>query len=296
MVSILQAVILGIVQGFTEFLPVSSSGHLVFLQSIFGLKEPPIFLDCMLHGGTLVAILVYFRKDILLIISDLFSSARDLSRGIDPRKTLSSHPYAQFALLVILAMVPTVIIGYFLRDFFVSLFGSIRAVGIAWLINGVVLWLTSKASRNQVPGTESVNPVPGTCAVGGKKGITGIKVLDAVIIGTAQGAAIAPGISRSGTTISSALFRGIGEEWAVKFSLFLAIPAILAGIVLEARGFLVNPDVSWMAVAVGTLIAAAAGYLAIHFLMRITRRGVFFRFAYYSWAIGVAAIIVSLVN
>lgn len=273
--SILQAAILGFVQGLTEFLPVSSSGHLVFLQEIFGFQEPPVFFDCMLHGGTLAAILIYFHKDIFLMLGDLFSSAKDLSRGIGLKKTLSSHPYAQFALLVILAMVPTVIIGYFLRDFFVSLFGSIRAVGIAWLINGVVLWLTSKAAR-------------------GKRDITGIKVLDAVIIGTAQGAAIAPGISRSGMTISSALSRGLGEEWAVKFSLFLAIPTILAGIVLEARRFLANPDLSWTVLVIGTLVAAAAGYLAIHFLMRITRRGVFFRFAYYSWAIGIAAIILSL--
>jgi len=271
--SIIEAILLGAVQGLTEFFPISSSGHLVFFQHLFGFTEPPIFFDCMVHGGTLVAILVYLCKDILRLAKDFALFLASLFTGRKIVEAFEKYPGAWIILLVIIATVPTCVMGYFFRDYFVFLFGSLRIVGVLWLLNGLILWITRGIAQ-------------------GEKVFTRIKVLDAILIGIAQGCAIMPGLSRSGLTISTALFRGFDRQWAVKFSLLLSIPAIAGAIVLEACNISTSPG-SVAPIVAGTLTAAVIGYLTIRFLMRLTREGKLFRFAFYSIGIGIVAIAVS---
>ncbi len=263
-ISIPQAIILGVVQGLTEFLPVSSSAHLVFFQSLFELKEPPMFFDVMLHVGTLLAVVVYLRRDILNII-----------QGIRTKLTgeKGNEEGARLFLLVLLGTIPTGIIGLAFKDWFESLFSQPLTVGIMLLVTGSFLWFTRWAKKN------------------GKK-IMNMKVIDSILIGIAQGVAIIPGISRSGATISMGLFCGVDRELSGKFSFLLSIPAILGATFLESRKIDSSQEI-WP-VLIGALVAFGVGYFSLKILMRIIRIGKMAKFSYYCWVIGLLMIIFSM--
>lgn len=246
--STLEAIILGIIQGLTEFLPISSSGHLVLFQKLLKVQEANLTFDIMVHFGTLIAVIVYFWSDIVAII----------------KKPLNKLP-----IYIIIATIPTGVIGLAFSDFFDKLFQTGQTLGIEFIITGLIIWLA-----------ESLRS--------GSKGLREITVTDALLIGTCQGLAILPAISRSGLTIAGSLFRGLNRKFAAKFSFLLSIPAILGATVVEGKDLLganINPDLL-LPIIVGTVAAALAGYLAIKFMIRILERGSLKIFSYYVFTLG----------
>jgi len=261
--NILESIFLGMVQGITEFLPISSSGHLVFFQSLFGMEEPQLFFDVMVHFGTLLAVVVYFRKDIWGIIIGVKGLLKRGERNKEGVKLL---------FLIIVATIPSGLMGIFFKDWFESLFSKPKIVGIMLLITGLVLWLT-RFSKEE-----------------GKK-IGKMSVKDALFIGIAQGAAIIPGISRSGTTISTGLLCGLDRELSGKFSFLLSIPAVLGATFLESRKFGSVSEV-WMSLP-GMIIAFIGGLFSLTFLIKMIKFGKMKNFSYYCWGVGILMIFIA---
>lgn len=269
---IIQAIILGVVQGLTEFLPVSSSAHLVFMTDILGLPQNVAF-DTLLHLGTLVAVVAYFWKDLIKIISSFISSLIDIFRGRF-KKGLEEKPFKKLSWLIIVGTIPAGIMGILLQKQFEALFTSIFYVGIFLIITGLLLW-----------GAEQVKP--------GEKDVKDISFKNALVIGVAQGIAIAPGISRSGATISAGLFSGLNRELAARFSFLLSIPAILGAALVQAKD-ITSFDTGTAVLIAGFVSALIFGYLAIKLLLKIIKERTLMIFAYYCWIVGLAAIIISL--
>ena len=205
-----EAIILGIIQGLTEFLPVSSSGHLVLFQRLFGLEEAELFFDVCVHLGTLLAVMVVFRQEIKNIISALmrFISSTGSKKTISQK--IESDPDLKMALLIVIGSIPTAVLGFLFRGIADRLFASAFIAGLMLMVTGLLLWLTRwAATRVEQPGADRLTPK------------------NALIIGVVQGLAIIPGISRSGSTISIGLLLGIGREMAARYSFLLSIPAIV---------------------------------------------------------------------
>jgi len=257
-----QAIFLGVVQGLTEFIPVSSSGHLVFFQSLFGLKEPQLFFDIMLHLGTLMAVVVFFRGDIWEI-------ARRVRRSL---KEKESYPSTKIFIWIILATIPTGLMGILLKDWFESLFSEPKIVGGMLLITGSILWLTRLANKEG-------------------RTIESMTWIDSILIGIAQGIAIIPGISRSGATISAGLFRGLDRELSGKFSFLLSIPAILGATVLHLREIGTQGEIGLS--FLGMAVAFIVGLVSLMLLMKIIRQGKISSFSYYCWGMGITMILLA---
>jgi len=261
--TVFQAIFLAVVQGLTEFLPVSSSGHLVFFQSLFGLEEPQVAFDVMLHLGTLLAVVVYLRADISQILQGTWEWVKGRREGEEKAKLL---------LWIVVATVPTGLMGILFKDWFEALFSRPQAVGLMLLVTGGVLWLTRTVKKNE--------------KTSGKIG-----VMDALIIGIAQGVAIIPGISRSGATISTGLFRGLHRELAGKFSFLLSIPAVLGAAFLKFRE--IDTGAEFGVTFIGMTVAFVIGLLSLKLLMKIIRAGKLSGFAYYCWAMGILMILLT---
>lgn len=261
--SVFQAIFLGAVQGLTEFLPVSSSGHLVFFQSLFGLEKPQVAFDVMLHLGTLLAVVVYFRTDISQILLGTWAWIKGRREGEEK---------ANLFLWIIVATIPTGLMGVIFKDWFESLFSRPQTVGLMLLVTGGALWLTRTVKRKEKTTGE-------------------MGAVDALIIGIAQGVAIIPGISRSGATISAGIFCHLNRELAGKFSFLLSIPAILGAAFLKFRKIDVGSDVG--VTLIGMAVAFFVGLLSLKLLMRIVRTGRLSDFSYYCWAIGIVMILLT---
>lgn len=252
MVTFLEAVLLGIVQGITEWLPISSSGHLVLFQEWLGLDVPIIF-DIMLHVATLSVILLVFWKEARGIL------------GAALRLDFKSKD-GKMLLFIISGSIPTAIIGLVFLDFFKGLFQNANAVGIALIINAVVLFLTRFAD-----------------------GIKKLKLPDALLIGIAQGIAITPGISRSGITISTGLFRGIEKKTLAAFSFLLSVPVIIGAAVLESRDLVVE-DIAIMPLLAGMVVSVVVGYLSLRLLLKVVMKQKLHLFSYYCLALGLVIV------
>jgi len=273
--SLAQALFLGFIQGITEFLPVSSSGHLVIFQNIFGLKEPNLFFDVSLHFGTLLAVLIVLKQEVFSLIRGSFCFLTYTLRGQRDNLSEQDRTMARLAGLIAIGLIPTGLIGFFLRDVFQLLFNSILAVGIMLLITGTILWITKMTGE-------------------GDKDTGTVSVLDAILIGFVQGLSIAPGISRSGSTIALALFRKLKKDLAVRFSFLLSIPAILGAMVLEWENPLLHEG-ELLNVCAGTIIAAVSGYICLKILIRMVQKGHLYYFSPYCGAVGSAAVIFSFI-
>lgn len=272
-ISFFESVFLGIVQGVTEFLPISSSGHLVILQTLLGKDEPQLLFDVMLHVGTLAAIFIVFRKDIADMARTVFGIAGGAERN---ERTGVWMPIA-----IVVGCVPTALIGIVFSEQFERMFASMTAAGAGLTITGLVL--ISTVWRNKAS-AEAEYDSPKRIGIG-----------QALLIGTAQGLAIFPGVSRSGATIAAALLLGVERETAARFSFLLAIPAILGALAFELRNFFpaghsASVAAGMTAMLSGAIVAAITGIIALKFLLGIVRKGKISLFAYYCWALGVLAI------
>ncbi|HWG89764.1 MAG TPA: undecaprenyl-diphosphate phosphatase [Candidatus Thermoplasmatota archaeon] len=264
--TLLEAILLGVVQGLTEWLPVSSSGHLVLAKHFLGI-EAPLFFDLALHFGTLVVVLYFFRATVLEAAAALVAIPRDYTRSRSWR-TVLEHPERRLALLVVLGSIPTAVIGFTFRAQFEALHDSAFLVGCVLLFTGTYLFLTRFA------------PTP-------RPGEGQLRWPHALLMGTCQGLALIPGLSRSGSTISSALFCGVDRETAVRFSFLLSVPAILGAIVFEADGAALGDAAAHLPVYLaGIATSMAVGYAALAALVFIVKKRAFHHFAWYCWAVG----------
>ena len=252
MVTLIEAFILAVVQGLTEWLPVSSSGHLVIAQQFLGLN-PPLIFDLMLHVGTLVVVLVVFRQDIIDILKAL--ARRDI-RSDD----------GKLAIYIVVGSIPIAVVGVTLRGTIEQLFSNILAVGVALIVTAAILFVSEKREGNKKIGA-----------------------LDSLIVGLAQAAALIPGISRSGTTISTGLLRKLDKQEAFKFSFLLSAPAILGATVFEIKD-LATTNLDAAPIIIGSIVSMIVGYISLKILQRIVMSQKFHLFAYYCAAVGAAII------
>ena len=263
-------IILGLIQGLTEFLPVSSSGHLVIFQKLLNVPSSIPF-DLTVHLATLLAVAIYFRRDLIELIRQFFKSfIKIFKREIGFVQAYNSIEYFRLAWLLLLATIVTAAIGYKYSDFFESLFSSAKAVGAFLILTGAIIFIAEAFPK-------------------GKKDIRKTSLWDSFVIGLAQAAAIAPGLSRSGTTLSAALMRGLNRELAARFSFLLAIPTILGAGIFKFKKIVEVPDI-WPLI-LGAVPAFIAGYLAIHIFMGMIKRQSIRGFAYYCAAVGIVVLI-----
>jgi undecaprenyl-diphosphatase len=263
----LQSIILGVVQGLTEFLPVSSSGHLVLVPAILRWPAPGLLFDTLLHWGTLGAVAAYFFDDLIGVVRDWFASVF-LRRPATPQSRLGWY--------LIVGSVPAAIIGYLGKSYIEQLFAEPAWVGGFLLVTAAALVASERRRR-------------------GDKDLAQMTVWDALLIGAAQGLAVAPGLSRSGATIAVGLFLGLRRPAAARFSFLLAVPVILGAggfQLMELAGAGIG-DVSWGSVLVGVLAALVSGYLCIRFLLRYLQRHSLYVFAGYCAVVGVAVLALS---
>jgi undecaprenyl-diphosphatase len=279
MESTLHAALLGLIQALTEFLPVSSSGHLKLGHAWLGFEATnDLAFVLVLHAGTLVAVFIVYWKRILGLLRGVAAGVADLPSGV--RNALERHEGLRYLLLIVVATIPTGIIGLLLEDWVETGITSPRLVGGLLMINGLMLFQSRRFTGDDQQDR-------GPLSVGG------IGVREALIIGVMQGVAVLPGISRAGTTIVTALAVGAWRLRAAEFSFFLSIPAILGAIVLKldpaelaaSQGGLVD-------YGVGAAVAAVGGVFALKVLLGLLRDARLHSFAYYCWLIGLVAIII----
>lgn len=268
--NMIQAILMGLLQGLTEFLPVSSSGHLIIGEKLLGIQQSGILLEVCLHLGTLVAVCIFFRQQIWDIIEALLAVV--MRKKDDDDAVLKKRRQSLMLFLcIIVACIPTGIIGLVLEHYSDVLFKSVKLVGVLLLVTGIILWLT--------PRKPVENPKP-------------LTVKKSLIIGLVQGLAVLPGISRSGSTIATSLFCGISREEAARFSFLISVPAILGATLLEALKL--KSGGMWhelLPALAGAVVAGVVGYLALVFLIKVLNKGKLYYFSIYCWILGLVALI-----
>ena len=265
--NIFTATILGIVQGITEFLPVSSSGHLVLFGNIFHLdteKPEMLLFDLAVHIGTLVSIFIVFYKSIGAFLKNMVSFRK---YGTSPIEIYKRSPSIHIFVLAIITTGVTGVLGMSFKHYFAAAFGSLRTVALMWIVTGTFLLITDFRKKTRM-------------------GIREFGVMAAIIIGLAQTVAILPGVSRSGATICAAILIGLHRRWAVEYSFLIAIPAILAATLVESlENFskIGSAALPMSAIIVGSVAAAIAGVLALKILIKISRAANLKFFAFYCY-------------
>ncbi|MGI6037074.1 MAG: undecaprenyl-diphosphate phosphatase [Limnochordia bacterium] len=266
--TVFQGIFLGVIQGLTEFLPISSSGHLVLFQELLGIQMPGVTFEVCAHFGTLLAIFVAFRRELGEIIAKTLAYLRGTRRHIRD---------IQLPLLLVFGSLPAAIVGIAGRDWLTGLYQGSQVVGWALVITGTILWFSDRLARYQGKLADQIS------------------VGDALFIGLGQALALLPGISRSGSTIAFGLMKGLERETAARFSFLLAIPAIGGATLLELGELgALGQQIGLAPLVAGTIAAALAGYLAIGLLLHLIRRGPLILFSYYTWTVGALLIIWSI--
>jgi len=248
MLELLEAIFLGIIQGLTEFLPISSTGHLVLFGKLFGLREAGLLFDTLLHFGTLISVLIVFWPEV---------------------KYMLTHPFSRLTKLLVAGTVPTAVIGLAFEDFFEEISKTGETIGFEFIATGIILWAVDSLKK-------------------GTRQFDDINYTDALIMGTLQGAAILPAISRSGLTIAGALLRNIERGEAARFSFLLSLPAIAGASVLQAKDVIESPalQMELAPMLAGALFAAVFGYLAIRWMIKLISTSSLKGFAIYVWVLG----------
>lgn len=277
--SFFNALILGLIQGVAEFLPISSSGHLSIAQNLLGLKvegADDVFFDVLLHLGTLAAVFVAYWKDIREMILEFFRTIGDMRQGGMPRNI---PPARRLILLIIIGTLPLFLVLP-VQDLVEKLYSNTYFIGGALLVTGVLLFVSDRVRR-------------------GKKNARTATVTDVLVIGVGQAIATCPGISRSGMTICAGCFRGLERKFAVRFAFLLSIPAVLGANILQIKKVVeaggIDTKLLPMYIA-GVAVAAISGYLSICLVRLVANKGKFGAFAYYCWAVGAITIALSIVR
>ena len=265
--TLLQAIVLAVIQGATEFLPVSSSGHLVLAKKLMGVELAGAFWEVALHFGTLIAVVVVFRRELWDVITGFLAGLARVIRGATWRRTWSDLPDFRLGIYIILGTIPAGIVALLFRRHIEAAFSDAIQSAVLIFLTGQILWWSRP---------HSLIPSEGR-----------VRVWDSLWIGCAQAIAILPGISRSGITISAALSRGISRDRAARFSFLLAVPTILGGAVIKAPELTTIPGGQTVPLIAGVAISAITGYVALKLLLRVVRRGRLHLFAYYCWTIGI---------
>ena len=253
MVTQIEILLLAIVQGLTEWLPVSSSGHLVILQKILDLNLPLAY-SILLHFGTTIVVITVFRNDLKVILKDLFNGNFETDEG-------------KFALFIVIGSVPIAVSGFFFYDFFKSLFSNLLVVGLALLVTGCVLFFSEK-----------------------RMGRRKMNFFDSLLIGFAQALTIIPGISRSGITVATGLLRKIDKDIAFRYSFLMSVPAILGATLFEVKDFTIGNE-NLVILLLGTIASMIIGYASLKFLQKVIMNQKIHLFAYYCWSVGIIIIL-----
>lgn len=258
--SLIETLIQAIIQGITEWLPISSSGHLVIAQEYLLHEQPPLIFNVALHIGTLCVIMAVFWKEIVSILKALVRLDFKTEEG-------------KLALFIAVGSIPTALIGYFFHDIFESFFYNVLVVGVALVINGFILFISERRGDGE-----------------------DLDYLDSLLVGIAQGVAIIPGISRSGFTIATGLLRKVEKKTAFTYSFLLSVPAAIGAAVSEsARAFasneLVISSVDTAILLSGIVVSMIVGYVSLKLLQRLVMRERFHLFAYYCWLVGTVIIL-----
>ena len=272
-----EATVLGLVQGLAEFLPISSSGHLALLQNWFGIDETKVLLfTVLLHVGTLISVFIMYWKDIWELIVELVLTIKDLCTGKGLR--MEERPVRKLGVMIIVTTIPTAIIGFLFNDFFDSLYTSVIPIGVGLIITGFLLVFAEKKGESD-------------------RGIKQMNLKNAIFIGTVQGIAICPGISRSGSTLFGSLICDLDRKFAVKFVFLISIPSILGSAILEAPAAIeAGVSLSQLGpVLWGMAVAAVAGIVAIKSMIKIVSDKKLSWFSYYVWILGLAVVIYGIV-
>lgn len=276
--SYLTAVLLGLVQGVTEFLPVSSSGHLAIAEQLLNLQgasNVPEFFDVLLHLGTLVAVFIAYWDDIRDMIVEFFAGIGDLAHHSTPNPV---PPARRLILLIIVGTLPLFAMVPF-RRFFSSLGDNMYFIGGALIFTGILLFVSDRVRH-------------------GRKTEKTATLLDALLVGLGQAVALCPGISRSGMTITTGCFAGFERKFAVRFAFLLSIPAVIGANILSLKDA-IEAGIDWASVPaylVGVVVAAVSGYACIRLLRYIAEKGRFGAFAYYCWAVGALTLVLTVLH
>ncbi len=273
--SLLESLILGLVQGLTEFLPVSSSGHLAVIQYLFGVSADNVLVfTVMLHFGTLIAIFIAYWKDIKELIIELFATLKDIFTGKGLQ--MNKNETRRMGVMIIVTSIPTGFFGICFNDFFEGFYSSMIFIGAALLITGCCLMYAEKKG-------------------GGDKDINTMTVKDAFLIGLCQSVAICPGISRSGSTLVGGLLCKFNRQHAVRYAFLISIPPVLGAFLLEVPDAVKSvssaADTSLGILVAGMVVAAVSGYAAIRIMIKAVTDNKLNYFSYYTWAVGLALII-----
>ena len=278
--TVLQAMFLGLIQGLTEFLPVSSSGHLSIFQNLFGLtaaENDNLLFDVLLHLGTLVSVCVVYWQDIRGIAADCGSFVHAIGHPV-PGGGQRRYPGVRLLLMIIVATLPLVIILP-IKDYIERLYYSTLFIGIALVLTGAMLYVSDRMER-------------------GRKTAKTMGLWDALLVGVCQAIATVPGLSRSGTTITAGISTGLQRQFAVKFSFLISIPAVLgANLLTLIKAF--REGIDWAQVPaclVGMLVSAVVGYFALLLMRYLAHKGKFGWFCYYCAAMGLLTIILTIVR
>lgn len=269
----LMSIVLGFVQGVAEFLPISSSGHLSIFQNWFGLEEPDNLFNVLLHFATLIAVCAVYWRDIVEMIKEFFRGVAALTNRKDDHSPVP--PARRLVMMVILGTLPLLLVLP-IEDKVESLGSSNLFVGIALLFTGVILFVSDRMAK-------------------GKKTARTATVKDALLVGCAQAVAVVPGLSRSGCTIAAGMAVGFERSFAVRFSFLLSLPAVLGATLLKVIDVAQEGiDTALLPIyLVGMIVAGVVGYFSIRLVNMLAQKNKFGRFAYYCWAMGLAAIVVS---
>lgn len=275
--TLLSSVLLGLIQGVAEFLPISSSGHLAIAENLLnmsGASEVPEFFDVLLHLGTLLAVFVAYWSDIRDMIVEFFHGVRDLANHSTP---VPVPPARRMILLIIVGTLPLFAVLP-IKDLVEGLANNMYFVGGALIVTGFLLFTSDRVKK-------------------GRKTERSATLLDVLLVGVAQALATCPGISRSGTTITAGCFLGFERKFAVRYSFLMSIPAILGANILSIKDAI--ETVVWSEVPVylaGVLVSAVVGYACIRLLKMIAEKGKFGFFAYYCWAVGILTIVLNVIQ
>lgn len=270
--SYVQAIILGLIQGLAEFLPISSSGHLALLQNFFSISAENVLpFTVLLHMGTLVSVFIIYWRDIVELIIELFATIKDLCTGKGLR--INSSPTRRLGFMIIVATIPTAIIGVLFEDYFESLYTSLAGIAFGLIFTGIILLIAERMGR-------------------GDRDIMKMKFRNAVFVGIMQGIAICPGVSRSGSTLFGSLLSGLERKLAVKYAFLISIPSILGSVVMEAPdAFAQGVDASLAGpVIAGVIVSALSGIFAIKAMIRVVSHKRLVGFSIYVWLVAAAVL------